>query len=95
MNEEGWDLFLKLCQECKNTKQMDELFALFLTLDEKNQLSTRALLIKALLINQKSQRQIAEDLSLSIAKITRGSNALKTVSDQLKIYLKKIFISIN
>lgn len=85
----GWADFLKLCHAAKNFEQLDELMGLLLTTDEREQLALRVDLIHELIQGQKSQRDIAKDLEISIAKITRGSNALKIISDDLHRYLKK------
>ncbi len=49
----------------------------------------RYLIIKELLQKKKPQRQIAKDLNVSIAKITRGSNELKRMHPKLLQFLKK------
>lgn len=83
----GWQQFLQLCQHCEHEVELEALLDLLLTIEEKQQLAMRVLLIKELLIKSKTQRQIAQDLELSIAKITRGSNALKTISPELRHFL--------
>jgi TrpR family trp operon transcriptional repressor len=85
----GWDYFLSLCQSASEDATLtEELFNLLLTPEEKASIETRCLIIKELLAQQKTQRQISHDLQVSIAKITRGSNELKRISAQLKSYLK-------
>ncbi|MES2122203.1 MAG: trp operon repressor [Chlamydiota bacterium] len=86
--EDGWQGFIKLCVETKNPKDLQELFDLFFTLEEKEALGLRMQLIRALLEHKRTQREISEDLNISISKITRGSNALKIINDRLKEYLK-------
>lgn len=88
---QGWAEFLRLCLAADSESQLEELFSLFFTLEEKHALATRALLIKELLRGQKTQREIAQNLNISVAKITRGSNALKIVSKQLKQYILQVF----
>jgi TrpR family transcriptional regulator, trp operon repressor len=44
-------------------------------------------LLKALLKGDKPQRSIADELKISIAKISRGSNALKIIKPSLRKYL--------
>jgi len=87
-SEDGWWLFLKLCSLMRTEKELNELFGLLLTLEEKEDCAGRALIIKDLLKEEKSQREIADDLNVSIAKITRGSNALKIISPELREFLK-------
>jgi TrpR family trp operon transcriptional repressor len=88
MTNSGWRVFLTLCLAAQDEKTLDEVFDLFLTPEEKSSLETRCLIIKALLDQQKPQRQISDDLHVSIAKITRGSNELKRVSERLKGFLR-------
>lgn len=85
--ESGWQQFLTLCRETQSETELNDLLSLLLTIDERIQIATRVLLIKELLVGKKAQRQIASELELSIAKITRGSNALKTIPSQLKNFL--------
>lgn len=85
----GWQTFLKLCQNMESPEKLDTLFTLFFTPEEKNQLATRVELIRALLLQQETQREISKSLHISIAKITRGSNALKTINASLIDFLKR------
>ena len=89
MNSKGWRCFLQLCMSAGNEKNLTELFNLLLTPEEKTSLETRCLIIQALLDQKKPQRQISEELNVSIAKITRGSNELKRISKRLKLYLEE------
>lgn len=83
----GWSQFLTLCRASESTHQLDQLFSLLFTLEEKDQLAMRVQLVRELLRGEKTQRQISQDLKISIAKITRGSNALKTVDEALKSFI--------
>lgn len=89
MRKKAWQDFLSLCRHTRTDQELQSLMELLLTLDEQSQLATRVELLRALLKADKPQRTIAEELSISIAKITRGSNALKTISPQLRRYLVK------
>ncbi|MCB1826872.1 MAG: trp operon repressor [Coxiellaceae bacterium] len=86
----GWDNFLTLCRQAKTPSQLNELLELFLTVEERNAIGLRVQLISELMKGDKTQREIAADLKISIAKITRGSNALKIVSASLKKFLAKV-----
>lgn len=92
MSQNGWQLFLKLCQSAKDEKILSELMTLFLTPEEQESLKTRCLIIQALLEHKSPQRQISEDLKVSIAKITRGSNELKRISPELLNFLRKYLL---
>ena len=85
---QGWQEFLILCHQSQSTQRLDELLDLLLTLEEKEQIALRVELLKELLLGEKTQREISSELMISIAKITRGSNALKTASDELKGFMK-------
>jgi len=85
---EGWSGFLELCAKIKSPEEFNRVFALFFTIEEKETLAQRYVVIKALLEEQLTQREIAETYKVSIAQITRGSNALKIVDAPLKKFLK-------
>ncbi len=85
--KKGWDDFLTLCLSAESNQRLDRLLKLFFTPEEQSQISTRLLLVRALLAKKKTQREISKDLSVSIAKITRGSNGLKMIDDDLKAFL--------
>lgn len=87
-DEEGWKMFLDLCLETKESSRLEELLSLFLTIEEKEHLSSRMQIIKALLSEQLSQREISDEMKVSISQITRGSNALKIISDDLLKFLE-------
>lgn len=86
---EGWKGFLQLCLASKDEQVLSDLLTLFLTPEEKDSISMRYLIIEALLSKEKTQRQMAEELKVSIAKITRGSNELKRIEPDFKAYLEK------
>ena len=84
-----WKSFLSLCLKSHDTDELSRLFDCFLTIEEKSTISDRYLIIKGLIEGKKTQREMAESLRVSIAKITRGSNALKTIDPTLKAFLEK------
>lgn len=88
---DGWENFLKLCLSAKNDKILNEILTMFLTPEEKESLAGRTLIVESLLQQNSSQRKMAEELHVSIAKITRGSNELKRISPELTAFLKKFF----
>lgn len=89
-NKEGWKYFLDLCKQSKNDKALTDLFDLLLTPEEKENLAMRSLIIRELLKHNKTQREIAKYLNVSIAKITRGSNELKRMKPAFLEYLKEL-----
>ncbi len=88
-NEEGWQHFIKLCQKAAELGRLAELYQVMFTPEEREQLATRTLLTKALLKENMTQREISADLGISITKITRGSNALKIIDNDLKNFIKQ------
>lgn len=85
----GWEKFLSLCQSAKDKDQLDVIFDLLLTPEEKQNMATRILLLQSLLNGVKTQRDIAKELQISISKITRGSNNLKQIDNEFKQFLMK------
>lgn len=86
--KKGWRQFIHWCQQAEDEKQLDALFELVLTPEEKNDIATRCLIIKELVKQEDSQRDIAKKLNVSIAKITRGSNELKRMKGGILQYVK-------
>lgn len=89
MNQVGWRNFIKLCLTTSNEKMLSSLFNLLLTQEEKESIAMRCLIVMELIKQEKTQRKIAEDLHVSIAKITRGSNELKRMPLKLIEFLKE------
>ena len=87
--EDGWQGVLALFAHL-SPAELDELFELFLTLEEKEDVAKRFLILKLLLERKLTQREIAEEAKVSISKITRGSNALKVISKHLREALLKL-----
>lgn len=87
-NKIGWQAFLKLCSKINSPKELGEIFDLFFTIEEKETLASRYLIIKTLIEGKLTQREIADLYKVSIAQITRGSNALKIISPELRAILK-------
>ena len=81
--------FIELCMTTRNKKTFSELLDFFLTPEERADLAARLLIVKELLKQEKTQRQISKDTNVSIAKITRGSNELKRIDPHLLVYLKE------
>ena len=88
-NKKAFKKFIDLCLEQKDEALTQELFDLFFTSEEKEDLATRYLIVEELLKEEKTQREMAKDLHVSISKITRGSNELKRISSKLIHFLQK------
>jgi TrpR family trp operon transcriptional repressor len=79
LNKDAWQGFLEQCLACETQAQLSEFFALYLTISEKSELANRFAIIQELLKGNKSQREIASSLKVSLANVSRGSNALKVM----------------
>jgi TrpR family trp operon transcriptional repressor len=88
-HKEGWYGFVELCLATKEPKSLSILLDALLTPEEKENLAARYWILKELLRGEKTQRQLAKDLNVSIAKITRGSNALKRIDKKLLQFLQE------
>lgn len=86
--KKGWRNYMNLIEKSNN---LNDIFKLLLTEEERNDLAKRTLIFEALLKDEKTQREISKQLKVSISKITRGSNELKTTNETLKKFLRTIF----
>ncbi len=68
---------------------LDEWLFFLFTPSEMDDFQKRLELTVALLAGKETQRQIAENHQVSIAKITRGSNELKRRSQEFRSFLEK------
>ncbi len=90
-HRKAWHDFLELCLATKDTKLLSDLFDLLLTIEEKDSIAMRTMIVRDLVKKKKTQREIAKDLQVSIAKITRGSNALKRMHSKVVHFLETYF----
>ncbi len=81
--------FPELFHDAQATGVLEEWLELLFTPGERDDLNKRLDLIGALLRGQETQREIAKNHQVSIAKITRGSNGLKSISSELQTFLEK------
>lgn len=88
MKKSHWTAFLTILLKTKDEKTLSTLLDFFLTIEEKNDIADRYAIIKGLIENKETQRELSDSLDVSIAKITRGSNALKTLNPKLKQFLE-------
>ena len=88
IKNKDWQSFVELCAAAKSPAQLDDILGLFLTIEERDALRGRYGIVRELLDGEKSQRDMAKDLSLSITKITRGSNSLKAAKPELVEFLR-------
>ncbi|MBA4697363.1 MAG: trp operon repressor [Legionella sp.] len=90
MKQSGWRDFLHACLKMNDPAEFQLFFDLFFTVEEKQNIASRYLIIKELLAHELTQREICKVHQVSIAQITRGSNALKTLDDSQLNALKDI-----
>lgn len=83
-----WNQVVKLFSNIHSEELMDQMLHLFLTINEREFVIDRYKIIKALLTSNLPQRKIAEELKVSIAKITVGSNELKRTPIEVIEYFK-------
>lgn len=89
---DGWSRLLRACRDLNRTDDFDRFFDLIFTPEEKIALSARIMIFKGLIDQKRTQRDLSKDLGVSIAKITRGSNAIKRASEEEIELLTKLFL---
>jgi Trp operon repressor len=85
---DGWHSFMENCLKQNRRQDLEIFFNVFLTVSEKDELSKRFNIILELLKGTKTQREIARDLGVSIANVSRGANVLKTYPQNIKEILQ-------
>ncbi|EMD77465.1 trp operon repressor [Vibrio diabolicus] len=92
-----WQQIIELIRTSMDSKQDDMLLTMLMSRDERESLISRVNIINELLKGELSQRQISQMLGVGIATITRGSNELKSKSDEekdkLKVLLEQVAVS--
>lgn len=84
-----WKQLVQLFSKVKDPEIMNQMFYLFFTMGEREDLLGRYQIIRTMLMTDLTQREISEKLGQSISKITMGSKAVQVISDELKEYLLK------
>lgn len=79
-----WQQIIELIEDSTKSKQHQMLLTMLMTPDEREALVARVNIFRELLKGDLSQRQISQMLGVGIATITRGSNELKSKSEQEK-----------
>lgn len=88
--KDDWWAFLTFCSNFKSPEEFKKLLDLFLTIEEKETIGRRFLIVKALREGKLTQREIADKFNVSISQITRGSNALKIIDPSLRKMLDRL-----
>lgn len=87
--KDGWRGFKALLAHIESDKDLEAFFALFLTHKEREEIAGRYLIVRDLVQGELTQRAIAKAHGISIANVSRGSNALKTIAVPLRRILEK------
>lgn len=89
MAKPEWRSFVKLCAALSET-ELDKMFNLFMTAAERDDIADRYIILKAMLNTAKTHREIAADYNISLAKVSRGSNAIKTAQEYYPEIIEKL-----
>jgi len=76
--------FVQHCLSLEKAEYLTLFFEVVLTQTEREEFPKRLAILQALLKGDQTQREIAEDLGVSIANITRASNLIKASDLDLK-----------
>jgi len=87
-----WQQLLDLVKQASDDNQHDMLLTMLMTPDEREALVARVNIFCELLKGEMSQRQVSQMLGVGIATITRGSNELKSRSEQEKEKLGQLIL---
>jgi TrpR family trp operon transcriptional repressor len=87
-NNANWQDFVRVCQAINSLDELNSFFDTLLTVSEKVELAKRLTILRELLISDRPQRELAKQLQVSLANITRGSNVLKNTHVDLKKILQ-------
>lgn len=88
-----WQQLMNLVKEASEQDQQQMLLTMMMTPDERDALVARVNIFCELLKGDLSQRQISQMLGVGIATITRGSNELKSKSEEEKTKLAELILT--
>lgn len=87
-----WSQLIDLVKQAADNDQHEMLLTMLMTPDEREALVARVNIFCELLKGEMSQRQVSQMLGVGIATITRGSNELKSRSEQEKETLSQLIL---
>ncbi|MBR0573229.1 trp operon repressor [Pasteurella atlantica] len=88
-DKKEWQQFISLLEQAALENKAEELLSMLLTADERSSLGLRVQIVRLLLDQDRSQREIQQILNTSIATVTRGSNMLKTIEPEMLEWINK------
>lgn len=80
--DDEWQQFVDFLQQAASEGKLEQFFAMLLTSDERASLGLRVQIVRELLKQENTQREIQHKLNTSAATITRGSNMLKQLEPE-------------
>ena len=92
MAKPEWRKFVKLCAALSED-ELDQMFKLFLTAAEREDIADRYTILTTMLNTAKTHREIASECCISIAKVSRGSNAIKTAQEYYPEIINKLLVT--
>ncbi len=90
MNEKEEKAFYKAFVGLKNVKEVEKFFYDMFTSDERKTFAERWKLITKILEGGKTQRELAAELKISLARVNHGNKQVKNGSGGFKARWKKI-----
>ncbi|ASA56388.1 Trp operon repressor [Vibrio gazogenes] len=90
-----WQALLELLREASEQDRMAMVLTMMMSSDERETLVSRINIFYELLKGDLSQRQISQMLGVGVATITRGSNELKSCSEENKAALTALLLGEN
>ncbi|MGC9422350.1 MULTISPECIES: trp operon repressor [Vibrio] len=87
-----WRELLALVKQATTDEQHEMLLTMLMTPDEREALVARVNILCELLKGELSQRQISQLLGVGVATITRGSNELKSRTEQERDSLAQLLL---
>ncbi|MDP8101320.1 trp operon repressor [Phocoenobacter atlanticus] len=88
-DKKEWQQFISLLEQAALENKAEDLLSMLLTADERSSLGLRVQIVRLLLDQDRSQREIQQILNTSIATVTRGSNMLKTIEPEMLEWINK------
>ena len=92
IDKQAWRQLLDLITACDSPKQLNDLFEMLFTIEEREQLADRIIIMRELMRGKLTQRELSKQFDISIAKITRGSNCLKGANQKLCDFIEATIV---